>query len=175
MRRDLSVFDGAKPGKIFLGKGVGSLQETGVAPENEQEDVRKNSLSRGDRRVRIEIGGLQFELELYDNGAAKALAAGLPQKLSLSRWGGEYYGSLGTRIPAKGEHRDLYEPGEVALWPPGNAFCIFFGPTPASTDDRPRMASPGVPLGRIHGDLAELEKLGAGVSAVLTNGPQDSR
>ena len=41
--------------------------------------------------------------------------------------------------------------------------------------DRPRMASPGVPLGKIHGDLAELEKLGAGVSAVLTNGPQDSR
>ena len=116
----------------------------------------------------IEIGGLTLEVALYDSPAAKALAAALPQTITMSRWGGEYYGRLAAPLGAKGgELRDDYDPGEVALWPPGNAFCIFFGPTPASTGDRPRMASPGVPLGRIAGDPAALEKLGGTVKAAL--------
>ena len=44
------------------------------------------------------------------------------------------------------------EPGEIAYWPPGKAFCIFFGKTPASTGDAPRAASPVNPLGRVAGD-----------------------
>lgn len=115
----------------------------------------------------IEIGGLALDVALYDCQAAKDLAAALPQTISMSRWGGEYYGRLAAPLAAKGEHRDEYDVGEIALWPPGNAFCIFFGPTPASTGAQPKMASPGVPLGRITGDAAVLEKLGGSVKATL--------
>ena len=101
----------------------------------------------------IELAGLEYEVKLYDNAAAKELAAVLPQTLSMSLWGCEYDGGLSVPIPAKGEKRDVFEVGEVALWPPGNAFCIFFGPTPASSGSEPKMASPGVPLGIIVSDV----------------------
>ncbi len=115
----------------------------------------------------LEIGGLSLEVALYDCQAAKDLAAALPQTVSMSRWGDEYYGRLSAGIAAKGGMRDDYEIGEVAYWPPGNAFCIFFGPTPASTGDQPKMASPGVPLGKITGDATALRKLGGSVKATL--------
>ena len=41
------------------------------------------------------------------------------------------------------------EIGDIAFWPPGNAFCIFFGKTPASTDDKPRAAGPVTFLGKL--------------------------
>lgn len=43
--------------------------------------------------------------------------------------------------------------GDIAYWPPGQALCLFFGPTPASrgpTEIRP--ASAVTPVGRILGD-----------------------
>jgi uncharacterized protein len=42
--------------------------------------------------------------------------------------------------------------GELGYWPTGNAFCIFFGPTPASSADTPVAASPVNVLGRVIGD-----------------------
>ncbi|MDT8903944.1 cyclophilin-like fold protein [Anaeroselena agilis] len=115
----------------------------------------------------LEIAGKEYSIELYDNPAAKDFAAALPQTIAMSRWGGEYYGRLAAPVAAKGETRDTFAVGEVALWPPGNAFCIFFGPTPASDCDEPKMASPGVPLGRLTGDATPLDKLGPSVKATL--------
>lgn len=114
----------------------------------------------------IELANMELEVTLYDNQAVQEFAATLPQTISMSRWGGEYYGSLAVPISAKGEMRDSFDVGEVALWPPGNAFCIFFGPTPASTGAQPKMASPGVPLGKIIADATALDKLGGSLSNV---------
>ncbi len=115
----------------------------------------------------IEVGGTRWEVALYDNAAAKALCAALPQTISMDRWGYEYYGRLPAELPSHDAQRDLYEIGEVALWPPGNAFCVFFGATPASHGSEPRMASPGVPLGKItKGDPLAFKSLGASIDPV---------
>lgn len=50
------------------------------------------------------------------------------------------------------------EVGEIAYWPPGNAFCIFYGKTPASIDERPKAASAVAPFGRIGGDASVLRQ-----------------
>jgi hypothetical protein len=47
---------------------------------------------------------------------------------------------------------DVVEKGAIGYWPPGKAFCIFFGTTPASIGDEIRAASPVNVLGRISGD-----------------------
>ena len=121
-----------------------------------------------DRRMRIEFeGGIVLEVALEAGAAAGELLAALPLELSLSRWGDEYYGSLPVKLAVGGKRRDVYAVGEVALWPPGNAFCIFFGPTPASHGTEPRMASPGVPLGRIVAGAEALGPLGARIRATL--------
>jgi hypothetical protein len=59
------------------------------------------------------------------------------------------------------------EVGEIAWWPPGKALCIFFGPTPASTDDQPRAASGVLPIGRVTGGIESLAGLASRVKAVF--------
>ncbi|MDR3073360.1 MAG: hypothetical protein LBV01_01385 [Deltaproteobacteria bacterium] len=118
--------------------------------------------------MRITIGNTSFDVDLYDNAAARSLAQSLPQEISMSRWGDEFYGSLKQRVEyAKDPLQDVFAVGEVALWPSGNALCIFFGPTPASHGSEPRMASPGVALGKIKGDIQALRSLGSSLSKVV--------
>jgi hypothetical protein len=57
--------------------------------------------------------------------------------------------------------------GELGYWPPGSAFCIFFGRTPASTDDRPRAASAVNILGRIQGDATVFKTVSSGTRVRL--------
>jgi uncharacterized protein len=54
--------------------------------------------------------------------------------------------------------------GELGYWPPGNAFCIFFGPTPASSGDAPVAASPVNILGRVIGDATVFRAVRGGDS-----------
>jgi len=96
---------------------------------------------------------------LNDTPAARQLAGMLPIEVRMSRWGDEYYGSIGATLPSSGDERDEMKIGEIAYWPPGRALCLFFGPTPASEGDEPRAASPVIPLGLIEGDAKLLAKL----------------
>ncbi len=119
-------------------------------------------------KIKMIVDNHIFEIELYDNPSSEALYAALPLKVNMSRWGGEYYGRLSVSIPSAGKKRDVFEEGEAALWPSGNAFCIFFGETPASTDGRPKMASPGIPFGKIvSGDLGDLDAMGGSIRIEL--------
>ena len=56
---------------------------------------------------------------------------------------------------------ETVELGDLAYWPPGKAFCIFYGKTPASQGDEIRPASAVNPIGTVHGDVTQLK----GVSA----------
>jgi hypothetical protein len=111
--------------------------------------------------ITITIEGQALSAELNDSPAALQLAAALPLEAGMSRWGEEYYGDCGLSIPEDRSARELMEVGEIAYWPPGRALCLFFGPTPASSDERPRAASPVLPLGRLAGGAAALSVLRA--------------
>jgi len=116
----------------------------------------------------LAFGAHSLAVELNAGEAAAQLRAALPLTVTMSRWGdGEYYGTLPAPIASREKRRDVFAVGEVALWPDGNAFCIFFGPTPASHGDEPRMASPGIPLGRIVSGAGVLAKLGASLRMQL--------
>jgi len=121
------------------------------------------------QQIVVTIDGQDFEISLYDNPAAEALLKGLPQTIRLSRWGdGEYYGGIPVKIPTDGKRQVFFERGELAFWPPGNALCIFFDRTPVSSDDRPRMDSPGLPLGQIvKGDVNAFRAMSDSVTATL--------
>jgi len=117
-------------------------------------------------------GNRVLDVLLNDGAAAAQLAAALPLDVSMSRWGdGEYYGTLPVPIASGERRREVFEAGEAALWPDGNAFCLFFGPTPASRGGEPRMASPGIPLGRVVSGVAALQCLGASVRVTLKATP----
>jgi hypothetical protein len=65
------------------------------------------------------------------------------------------------------------EVGELGYWPVGHAFCIFFGPTPASTDERPRAYSPVNILGRVLGDATQLRGVRNGEAVRLTRAHEE--
>ena len=115
----------------------------------------------------IEVNGTTLRAELSDSPAAGRVADALPLTVTMSRWGDEYYGNAGLVIPEDSSARELMEVGEIAWWPPGKALCIFFGPTPASTDERPRAASGVLPVGRITEGVGGLPGLGSRVKAVF--------
>ena len=59
------------------------------------------------------------------------------------------------RHPGEGREREPPRDGGVGIsadWPPGSAFCIFYGPTPASRGKEIRPASPVNVFGRVLGD-----------------------
>lgn len=118
-------------------------------------------------RIVVEAGGHELPAELSDSAAGRMVTAALPLTARMSRWGEEYYGSAGIEIAEDGTGRELMEVGEIAYWPPGKALCIFFGRTPASTDERPRAASAVLPVGRITADFDSLKAMGSSVKVVF--------
>jgi hypothetical protein len=121
------------------------------------------------QKIKIVIGGESIPAELNDSATAALLAEKLPVTVSLSRWGDEYYGSCGVNTSLDSDAREIMEVGELAYWPPGNALCIFFGPTPASTDGRPRAASAANPIGMITGDPSVFGGFGGSITAEVRN------
>lgn len=114
-------------------------------------------------QIRITAGEVVLAVELNDSPSAGKLLEKLPLELSMSRWGDEYYGGCGLMVEEEPEARELMEVGEVAIWPPGSALCIFFGPTPASTGDEPRAASKVNPIGKVTSGVEQLRPLGGSV------------
>ena len=107
-------------------------------------------------RIQITAGKVRLLAELSDTESALALWAALPLEAAGNRWGQEIYFSVPVHQPNAPEAREEMEVGELAYWPPGRAFCIFFGPTPASRGEEPRAASPVNPVGRVWGDCSRL-------------------
>jgi hypothetical protein len=116
--------------------------------------------------ITLRVGSLELRGELNDSPTGKAIAALMPVTVRMSRWGDEYYGSLPKALGVREgpDAREEMAVGEVAYWPPGNALCLFFGPTPVSSDEKPRAASPVNPVGMVTGDVGALKKMGATVT-----------
>ena len=75
----------------------------------------------------------------------------LPFNVNLSRWGEELYGDCPVSIPAENPQTEC-DVGDVGYWISGQGFCIFWGPTPASSGDKPVAASPVNIFAKIEGD-----------------------
>ncbi|MBF0566549.1 MAG: hypothetical protein HQK89_15075 [Nitrospirae bacterium] len=119
-------------------------------------------------RISLVIGDVKLKAELNDTATASAFKSLLPMELQMSRWGEEYYGDCGIETDLSSDARELMEVGELAIWPIGNALCIFFGPTPVSTGNEPRAASAVNPIGRILDDTGVLKKLGSAIKTKIS-------
>ena len=98
------------------------------------------------------IGQIKAKLLVEKNPeTCKAIWEALPFELNLVRWGEELYGEIPVVLGRENSQQDC-EIGDIGYWPDGNGFCIFFGPTPASKDDKPRAATPVNIFAKIEGD-----------------------
>lgn len=103
-------------------------------------------------KIKIFTGDIEAVAELENTPTAKAIYKGLPLDGAANRWGDEIYFVIPLRIDAEKNATEVVEEGDVAYWPEGCCFCIFFGKTPASTEDEIRAASKVNVFGKIIGD-----------------------
>ena len=114
-----------------------------------------------ERRIRIAAGTIEAEAVLDQSNTAQAVWDALPLSVPGDTWGDEIY--FGIPVKARAENPcETVEMGDLAYWPPGSAFCIFFGPTPASRGAEIRPASPVNVFGRVTGDPTIFKKVRAG-------------
>ena len=113
-------------------------------------------------KLRIEAGNEVFEVELADTPTAKALLKAVPFESVAQTWGQEVYFTTPVSAKLEADARQIVEPGTVCFWCEGDALALPYGPTPISSDERPKLASRCNILGRISGDPAALAKVRAG-------------
>lgn len=114
-----------------------------------------------ERAIRITAGPVSAEARLNDSKTAGAIWDALPIDAKGQTWGDEIYFDIGVTASAE-KAREVVDVGDLAYWPPGQAFCIFFGPTPASRGDECRAASPVNIVGKIVGDARVFTKVRSG-------------
>ncbi len=115
-------------------------------------------------RIKISSGTAVLICELLETPTAAALPDLLPLEGRASLWGEEVYFSTPLQIAAEADARDLLEAGEIAYWPPGNAICICFGPTPVSTGSELRLASAANIFARTDDDVSAFAAVKSGAT-----------
>jgi hypothetical protein len=121
-------------------------------------------------RIVIVSGPVTLEAELNDSPTAQMIWEALPIVGQANTWGDEIYFRIPVRAQEAPEARAEVEVGELGYWPVGEAFCVFFGPTPVSTGDKPRAASPVNVVGRVLGDATQFRQVPAGATVMLEPG-----
>jgi len=114
------------------------------------------------RIISDETGSVEAEIDTELNPeTAGSIVDALPIEASGNRWGEEIYFSIPV---SQGEERssDVVGLGDLGYWPPGRAFCIFFGRTPASRGEEIRPASPVNVFGKILGDPSRFRSFSSG-------------
>ncbi len=116
--------------------------------------------------ITITAGDVVVAAELNDTIGGQAVAAALPIDASASTWGEEIYFAIDVDFQPEATQAAV-ELGDLGYWPPGSAFCMFFGQTPMSTVDEIRPASPVGVIGRMTGDLEPLKAVPSGASVTI--------
>jgi hypothetical protein len=123
------------------------------------------------RRFLIVAGSVKLEAELNDSPTARLIADALPLDGRANTWGDEIYFNIALPAEREPDAREELEVGELGYWPPGQAFCIFFGRTPASVGDEPRAASAVNVIGKVIGNARAFKSVQDGEIVFLSPAP----
>ena len=105
-----------------------------------------------EKKIKIKAGNVEADAVLNDSATARKIWEALPIEARANTWGDEIYFAIPVKAPLEKNAQELVEVGDLGYWPSGNAFCIFFGPTPVSRGNEVRPASAVNVIGRVSGD-----------------------
>jgi len=118
------------------------------------------------RQIKITAGDVSAMAALNDSGMANLIWEACPIKSTARTWGDEIYFDID--VDTEGEDlKPTVGMGDLAYWPPGPAFCIFFGPTPMSSGDEIRPASPVSIFGQVDGDPTVFKAVRSGTPITI--------
>ena len=120
-----------------------------------------------EKNIRILTAGLTLEATLNESKTAEAIWEALPMEAKTNLWGEEIYFPIPVNRALEEGAKEVVSSGDLGYWPTGHAFCIFFGPTPASRGTEIRAASPVNIIGKVHSALTILRKVKDGANITL--------
>ena len=118
------------------------------------------------RRIQITAGEVTVTAELNDTNTANLMWEALPIEAPAQTWGKEIYFTIPVDAGSE-KGQEVVELGDLGYWPPGSAFCIFFGPTPMSEGNEIRAASPVNIFGKLIDDPQVFEAVKQGEKIVV--------
>ena len=122
-----------------------------------------------DRTIIIKVNRLAFEAKIDFSELSDLLWENLPIEASVNLLGDEIY--FKTNLESQSDElRQVVDIGDVAFWPPGQAVCLFFGPTPMSSNDEIRPASGVTVFGKLIDDPKLLKIVKSGESITILKG-----
>jgi len=119
------------------------------------------------RKIKILTGNVKADAELNQSKTADLIWDALPIEGKVNLWGEEIYFSIPVKAGSEQGAREVLSAGEMGYWPPGRAFCIFFGPTPASRGNEIRAASAVNVIGKVLSDPKDFLKVSDGTTITL--------
>ena len=122
------------------------------------------------RRIIITAGQVSATAILHQTPTADAIWNALPIEARANTWGDEIYFSIRVKAALEKDAQEVVQLGDLGYWPPGTAFCIFFGPTPASHGDEIRPASAVNVVGKVQGDPKVFKQVPDGAKVVIDRG-----
>ena len=117
-------------------------------------------------QIKIEFENVSIDAVLNDSETANKIKKILPITNTINKWGDEIYFSIDID-DGEINSKEVVDLGDLGYWPPGNAFCLFFGLTPASQGNDIRPASPVNIIGKILGDLEILRTIKSGDQVLI--------
>ncbi|HEY3398645.1 MAG TPA: cyclophilin-like fold protein [Armatimonadota bacterium] len=121
--------------------------------------------------IKITAGSVNARALLNDSHTAQSIWNALPLEAVGNTWGDEIYFSIPVNLGEE-NGRETVDLGDIGYWPPGNAFCIFFGPTPMSQGDEIRPASAVNVFGKLEGDPTVFKAVPSGTRILLAKGEE---
>ena len=119
------------------------------------------------KKIRIRTDNVTKEALLNASATASAVWEALPLQGTVNRWGDEIYFDIPVQVELAPDARADMEVGDVAYWPPGRSFCIFWGPTPASQGPEPRAASPVNVFGQVQNGPEDFGQVKDGATILI--------
>ena len=114
------------------------------------------------RKLKMTIGPVELEAELFDTPTADAIHSKLPFNSVASTWGDEVYFATPVHVRKEKDAKDVVEAGELAFWVEGDSIAIGFGPTPISRGKEIRLAARTNIWGKALGPVTQLRKVKGG-------------
>jgi hypothetical protein len=112
-------------------------------------------------RIIIKTEKLKMVAELIDSKTALAVWNALPIANEADTWGDEIYFEIPVKVGLENGVEEV-QAGDLAYWPQGSCFCIFFGLTPISTAGKIKPASAVSIIGKLLGAPEKWKAITAG-------------
>jgi hypothetical protein len=119
------------------------------------------------KKIMIKVEQIQVKANLNDTNTAKAIWDALPFERRAELWGDEIYFDIPVKMRLE-KGQKVVQVGDIGYWPPGRAFCIFFGETPTSSKGEIRPASAVTVVGKVTGNTAVFAKVSPGAKVLIS-------